>query len=98
MVVRTDFACFRFERMPKQSPALDDPMIATTTAPSGVDALPSRNPRSGEEGGASLNAEALATLLKRLETSDTGLTAAQVADRARKFGLNDPAPVRRATA
>jgi P-type Mg2+ transporter len=72
-------------------------METTTIALPRADAAPSGRPRSGEEGGTSLSAVALAALLKRLETSDTGLTAAQAAERIRKFGLNDPAPVRPAT-
>jgi P-type Mg2+ transporter len=71
----------------------------TATAPSRLaGAAPSEHSRSGEEGGTSLSAEALAALLRRLETSDTGLTGAQAAERIRKFGLNDPAPGRPSTA
>jgi P-type Mg2+ transporter len=72
-------------------------MEAATAASHFADAAPNGYPRSGEEGGTSLSGVALAALLKRLETSDTGLTAAHAAERIRKFGPNDPAPVRPAT-
>ena len=72
-------------------------MEATTVASHLADATPTGHLRSGEEGGTSLRGAALAALLKRLETSETGLTATQAAERIRKFGPNDPAPVRSTT-
>jgi len=73
-------------------------MEAATAASHLAGAAPTGRPRSGEEGGTSLSGAALTALLQRLETSETGLTAAQAAERIKKFGLNDPAPVRATTA
>ena len=72
-------------------------MEAATAASHLAGAAPTGRPRSGEEGGTSLSGAALTALLQRLETSETGLTAAQAAERIKKFGLNDPAPVRATT-
>jgi Mg2+-importing ATPase len=73
-------------------------MEAATAASHLAGVAPTGRPRSGEEGGTSLSGAALTALLQRLETSETGLTAAQAAERIKKFGLNDPAPVRATTA
>jgi len=73
-------------------------MEAKTTASHLAGTPPSGRPRPGEEGGASLGGEALASLLRRLETSDCGLRSGQAAERVRKLGLNDPTPGRPAAA
>ena len=72
-------------------------MAATTAASPLTGTVPDPHAGSAEVGGTSLNQVALAALLQRMETSDTGLTAAQATERIKKFGPNDPAPVRRAT-
>ena len=54
--------------------------------------------RAGEEGGISLSSSVRAALFERLQTTDEGVSNEQAAERLRKFGPNDPAPIRPATA
>ena len=72
-------------------------MASAAVASPAFGAAPNGNPRAGEVGGISLSGVDVAAMLKRLDTSDTGLTAVQALERINRFGLNDPAPVRRAT-
>jgi Mg2+-importing ATPase len=66
---------------------------ATALARAGVD--PHNEPvRAGEEGGISLPGPALSALLERFGACENGLDDEEAAQRLRKFGLNDPAPVR----
>ena len=52
-------------------------MASAAVASPAAGAAPNGSPRAGEVGGTSLSGVAVAALLKRLDTSDTGLTAAQ---------------------
>ena len=68
-------------------------MTAQAAASSLLGIASEPRPKSAEVGGLSLDESAFAALLQRMETSEAGLTAAQVAERLKRFGPNDPAPV-----